>query len=191
MYLCVRVCVCVCACVCSCLCVCVCVCVCTHSHKHLPLSHSLLSFSLLSSLSPQHTHYQAQSRTLSRLSSALDESPSKLRARGGGGVRRFSRREGRGQGDGGDGCSAGEGAVTVGGAIDLTYKTNKKGRVPLKVLQVFFLHLGQCVASNVRFCWFCAFLSFFHFRFCMSKSVPKNNANARVPRRRDSLYKFD
>jgi hypothetical protein len=26
----------------------------------------------------------------------------------------------------------------VGGAIDLSYKTNKKGRVALKVLQVFF-----------------------------------------------------
>jgi len=137
------------------------VCVLTHSNKHLPLSHSLLSFSLLSSLSPQHTHYQTQSRTLARLSKVLDESPSKQRARGGGGVRRFSRREGQGQGDGGDGCSAGEGAVTVGGAIDLSYKTNKKGRVALKVLQVFFLKcVGQRVASNVRFCWLCAFVPF-------------------------------
>jgi hypothetical protein len=154
-------CVCVCVFECVSLCLSVSVCVLTHSNKHLPLSHSLLSHFLCSLLSRLNTHYQAQSRTLARVSNALDESPSKQRARGGGGVRRFSHHEGQGQGDGGDGCSVGEGTVTVGGAIDLSYKTNKKGRVALKVLQVFFLKcVGQRVASNVRFCWLCAFVPF-------------------------------
>ena len=158
----------VCVCVFVCVCLCLCLCLCAHSHKNLPLSHSLLSHFLCSLRSRLNTTLsQAQSRTLARLSGALDESPWKLRARGGGGVRRFSRREGRGQGDGGDGCSAGERAVTVGGAIDLTCKSNKKGRVALKVLQVFFFYI-----SGTARCIKCEILLLLCISF-LSKSVPK------------------